>query len=94
MEKVTFHDWDPSEEIENGEEVIAYLEEAFMANDPEFLQRTISYIARSKGMTQLVENSNDKPAEYSPAGEISFSTVVKILDNLGYRISIQQKKAS
>ena len=96
MEKVTFDDWDPAEEIESREDVIAYLEAAFEDNDPEFLKRTIGYIARSKGMAQIVENSNIERADlfHSPGGDLSFTTVVKILDNLGFRISIQQKKAS
>ena len=58
MEKVTFHDWDPAEEIENREDVLAYLEAALEEYDPEFLQRTIAHIARSKGMAQLVEDSS------------------------------------
>ena len=97
MGKVTFDDWDPAEEIENREDVIAYLEAAFEENDPEFLKRTISHIARSKGMAQLVEDSVIERADlhtYSPGPDLSFSTVVKILDDLGFRISIHQKRAS
>ena len=97
MERVTFSDWEPAEEIENREDIIAYLETAFEDDDPEFLQRTIAHIVRSKVMAQLIEDSNIELAglyTHSSIGDLSFTTVVKILNNLGFRISIQQKKAS
>jgi len=51
-EKITFAKWDPAEYIETKEDVLAFLEGAFEENDPEFIFKTIGYIARSKGMAQ------------------------------------------
>ncbi|GHU27598.1 putative addiction module antidote protein [Spirochaetia bacterium] len=98
MEKVTCEDWDPSDDIKTKEDVIAYLEVALEENDTEFLLVTIGYIARSKGMQQLSRELNlDRKGLYkafSPEGNPSFTTVVKVLDNLGFRLRIEQKKVS
>jgi probable addiction module antidote protein len=57
MEKITFDDWDPADEIETREDVLAYIEVALERNDPEFLLRTIGYIARSKGIPRLPDRA-------------------------------------
>jgi len=97
-EKVTVADWDPAEVITTKEDVIAFLEGALEENDPEFLLETIGQIARSKGMARLAEELNlDRTGLYrsfSQNGNPYFITVFKVLDNLGFRLSIQQKEAS
>jgi probable addiction module antidote protein len=98
MEKIKTSKWDPSEDIETKDDVIAYLEVALEENDPAFLLKTIGYIARSKGMAQLARELNlNREGLYeslSPTGNPSFITVMKVLDNLGFQLSIQQRKAS
>jgi probable addiction module antidote protein len=95
MEKVTVADWDPAEYIETKEDVIAFLEGALEGNDPEFLLKTIGYIARSKGMTEMARelnlNREGLYKSFSSRGNPSFLTVVKVLDNLGFRLKIEQK---
>jgi probable addiction module antidote protein len=97
-EKVTFEDWDPADDIETKEDVIGILEAALEENDPEFLLTIIGDIARSKGMAELARELNmDRAGLYrafSPDGNPYFLTVVKVLDNLGFQLSIQQKRAS
>jgi probable addiction module antidote protein len=97
-EKVTFEDWDPADDIETKEDVIGILEAALEENDPEFLFTIIGDIARSKGMAQLARELNvDRAGLYrafSPDGNPYFLTVVKVLDNLGFKLSIQKKRAS
>jgi probable addiction module antidote protein len=98
MEKVTFEKWDPAEDIETKEDVIAILEVALEENDPEFLLSVVGDIARSKGMVQLAKELNlDRKGLYtalSLEGNPSFITVVRVLDKLGFQLSIQQKKAA
>jgi probable addiction module antidote protein len=98
MEKITFEDWDPAEDIETKEDVIATLEVALEENDPEFLLSVIGDIARSKGMVQLARELNlDRKGLYKPLsteGNPSFITVIQVLDKLGFKLSIQQKQAS
>jgi probable addiction module antidote protein len=95
MAKVTVAEYDPAEYIETKEAVIAYLEAALEENDPEFLLETIGHIARSKGMVQLSKelNLNRKGLykAFSEKGNPSFLTVIKVLDNLGFRIKVEQK---
>jgi probable addiction module antidote protein len=98
MEKIKTSKWDPAEIIETKEDVIAFLEEAFEENDPEFLFKTIGYIARSKGIAQIARELNlNREGLYtalSPQGNPSFVTVSRVLDNLGFSLSIKLKKAS
>ncbi|MCL2442830.1 MAG: putative addiction module antidote protein [Treponema sp.] len=95
--KVTFAKYDPAEVIETKEDVIASLEEAIEENDPDFLLKTIGYIARSKGMTQLAKELNiDRVGLYkslAPNGNPSFKTVFKLFDLLGLRLRLEQKSA-
>jgi probable addiction module antidote protein len=98
MEKIKTSKWDPAEDIETKEDVIAYLEVALEENDPEFLQRTIGYIVRSKGMAQLVRELDiDRTGahkSHSPKRNQSFTTVMKVLNNLGFQVNVMREKAS
>ena len=97
MEKITFEKWDPADDIETGEDVIALIEVALEENDPDFLLRAIGYIARSKGMAQIARDLNlDRKGLYkslAPDGNPSFKTVFKLLDILGLRIRVERKSA-
>jgi len=96
-EKITFSDWDPAEVIETKKDVIAFLEVALEENDPDFLLRTIGYIARSKGMTQIArELGVTRKGLYKALaldGNPSFKTVYKLLDILGLRMKLEKKSA-
>jgi len=97
-EHVTVADWDAADYIETKEDVLEYLTAAMEENDPEFMLSAIGDIARSKGMTQLSKELKlDRKGLYksfSKEGNPSFLTVINVLNNLGYGISIYQKKAS
>jgi probable addiction module antidote protein len=94
---VTFSDWNPADDIETKEDVISLLEVTLEENDPDFLLSVIGDIARSKGMTQIAREMNlDRKGLYkslAPDGNPSFKTVFKLLDILGYRITLEQKSA-
>ena len=95
MNKIKTSKYDPADDIETKEDALAYLEAALEENDSEFLFKTIGYIARSKGMAQIAKDLNlNREGLYtalSPQGNPSFITVVRVLDNLGYQLSIRQK---
>jgi probable addiction module antidote protein len=95
MEKITISDWDLADEIETKDDVIGILGAAFEENDIEFFLRVIGDISRSKGMTQLANELNlDRKGLYkslSEKGNPSFLTVVKVLENLGFRLKVEQK---
>jgi probable addiction module antidote protein len=94
-EKVTFAKWDPAEYINTKEAVIAYIDVALEENDPDFLLSVIGDIARSKGMAKIAKELNlDRVGLYksfAPDGNPSFKTVFKLLDNLGFQLSVRQK---
>ena len=98
-EKVTFEDWNLADQVETKEDVIGMLEAvtelAIQENDPEYLLKAIGDIARSQGMAQIARELNlDRASLYkslSPGGNPSFFTVVKVLDNLGFRLRLEQK---
>jgi len=96
-EKITFEKWDLADDIKTKEDVIGILEAALEENDPDFLLSVIGDIARSKGMTQISRelNLNRKGLykSFSAGGNPSFATVMSVLDNLGFGVSIYQKKA-
>ncbi len=98
MEKMKPKKWDPAEIIETKEDVLAFLEGALEENDPEFLFKTIGHIARSKGMAQIAKELNlNREGLYSalsPQGNPSFVTVMRVLDNLGFQLSVKQKASA
>jgi len=93
--KVTFAEYDPADYINSKEDVAALLCVALEENNPDFLLRAVEYIARSKGMAQIArELKLDRKGLYNslaPDGNPSFKTVYRLLDNLGYQLSIKQK---
>jgi len=96
--KISFSKYDPAEYIETKEDVIAFLDGALEENDPEFLFKTIGYIARSKGMAQIAtELGVSREGLYkslAPGSNPAFGTVVKTLDNLGFKLNVELKTAS
>jgi probable addiction module antidote protein len=94
----TVNDWDAAEFIDTKEDIAAYLEAVMNEKDPALLLKAIGVIARSEGMSRLAGELNLDPeglCKSLPAKDTpSFTTVVKVLDNLGFQLSIQQKKAS
>ena len=84
-----------AEHINTKEDVTAYLEAALEENDTALLLSVIGDIARSKGMAQIAKDLNlARESLYrslAQDGNPSFDTVVKVLDNLGFQLSIRQK---
>jgi probable addiction module antidote protein len=88
---IELSDWDMAEDIKTAEDVLYFLEAALEENDPEFMLTAIGDIARSKGMAQLAQKLG-LPRE-SVYQNPSFTTVFKTLDELGFCLRIQPKKA-
>jgi probable addiction module antidote protein len=97
MESLKVSKWDAAEDMDTKEDVLAYLEVALEENDLEFLLKAIGDIARSKGMAQIAKELNlNRVGLYqalSEKGNPSFATMIKVLDNLGYRMQLARKTA-
>jgi probable addiction module antidote protein len=95
MEKT--YRWDPASHIKTKEDAIGVIEAALEENDTELLFQVIGDIARSQGMTEMARELNlsreSLYRSFSRTGNPSFTTVVKLLDILGYRIEVKQKTA-
>ena len=91
------YEWDMAENISTKEEVYAYLQGALEENDTETLFDVIGAIARSKGMkviaSELGLSRESLYKSFSQGGNPSFSTVLKVLDLLGYKMQILPKSA-
>ena len=91
------HDWDMADHINTKEEVYAYLQEALDENDTETFFDVIGAIARSRGMMSIAKELNlSRESLYislSPNGNPLFSTVIRVLDILGYKMQILPKSA-
>ena len=87
--------WDMAEHINTKEDVIGVLEAALEENDTALLLAVVGDIARSKGMAQIAKELNlARESLYrslSQDGNPSFDTVAKVLDNLGFQLSVRQK---
>ena len=87
--------WDLADHINTREDVTGILEAALEENDTTLLLAVIGDLARSKGIAQIAKDLNlARESLYrslSQDGNPSFSTIVKVLDNLGYKLSVQQK---
>ena len=94
-EKITFEKWDLADHINTKEDIEGILEAALEENDTALLLAVIGDIARSKGMTQIAKEVNvARESLYrslSSDGNPSFSTIVKVLDKLGFQLSVRQK---
>jgi len=89
------HDWDMADNINTKDEIYAYLQVALEENNTETLLDVIGAIARSKGMQNLAKELNigyeSLYKSLSPNGNPSFSTVIRVLDLLGFKLQILPK---
>jgi len=90
--------YDTADYINTKEDVAACLAVALAENDTAFFLKTIGIIARSKGMAQIARELNlSRESLYqslSTDGNPSFETVMRVLDILGYRFCVEQKKVA
>ena len=87
-----------AEFMDTKEDIIAHLRVALEENDTDFLLSVLNALARSKGMTQIAaELGVSREGLYkslAPGSNPAFGTVIKTLDNLGFKLNIELKSAS
>ncbi len=90
--------WDMAEFLDTKEDIIAHLSLALEENDIDFLLSILNALSRSKGMAQIAsELGVSREGLYrslSPGSNPAFGTVVKTLDNLGFKLNVELKTAS
>lgn len=95
-EKLITKKWNAADFIETEEDARAYIEAALEEKDLSLFSAALGEIAKSKGMTALAKKTGmGRTSLYkalSMDGQAQFSTIVKVLDALGYRFSILRKE--
>jgi probable addiction module antidote protein len=96
--KIKTKKYDSAEYIKTKKDVVTYLAVSLEENDPEFFLESIGIVARSKGMAAIAKelclSRESLYKSLSADGNPSFETVMRVLDILGYKFSVEQKKTA
>jgi len=95
-EKVRLTDFDPADYLTDAEALTAYLEEAFATHDSAFIADAIGVVARAKGMAEISKKIGmSRESLYKalgPKGNPQLSTIVKVIDALGFELHTRPAK--
>ncbi len=90
--KTKLSDWKVENALNTPEERAAYIEAAIEENDPEFLSVALGDVARAEGMSKVARKANvgreNLYRAFTPGGNPTMSTVLRVLDALGLTIRI------
>lgn len=88
--------WDSADYLKTAEDIQAYLEAALEENDPVFFQKALGTIARATGVQAIADRSRMTRAgvykALSEEGNPSFGNVLKVVNALGYRLTLTGTK--
>jgi probable addiction module antidote protein len=88
--------FDAAEYLETEAHVRAYLEAALEENDPVFFQKALGTVARAQGMQAIAGKARTTRAglykALSATGNPEFGTILRVLDALGYRLTVAPTK--
>ena len=89
--------WDMSDNIKTPEDAYIYLQVAFEEGNVEDIINVLNAISRAKGMTKIAKNLGvGRESLYkslSSNGNPSFATIIKLLSNLGFCLTIKHKES-
>jgi probable addiction module antidote protein len=89
-------EWDPSEDIRDEEDAIAYLNAAIEDGDPALIQAVLGDIAKARGMTEIAAKAGlGRESLYKalrPGSQPSLKTISKVARALGARIAFVSVK--
>jgi probable addiction module antidote protein len=91
--------YDSAEYLEDDQAIAEYLEEAMKIAmedaDPSFLARALGTVARARGMSQIARDAGlSRESLYKALGaegNPEFGTILKVLQALGLKLSIQKQ---
>ncbi len=86
-------DFDMAEHLDSDEAIAQYLSIVLEENDPAELAHALGTIARARGMTEVARASGlTREALYKalrPTSQPRFDTIMKVINSLGLKISVQ-----
>jgi len=90
--KVTIKEWDASEYLDSPEMMKEYLRIMLEENGIEGFQRALGDIAKARGMTEIAQKTKlsrqNLYKALSVSGSPKFETVKKVMDALGYKLTV------
>lgn len=88
--------FDAADYLKTDEDIEAYLEAALEENDPVFFQKALGTVARAQGVQAVAARSSMTRAgvykALSEEGNPSFGNVLKVVNALGYRLTVAGQK--
>lgn len=88
--------WDSADYLKTAEARAAYLDAALEEGDPAFFQHALGIVARAQGMQDVATKADASRAglykALSSTGNPEFTTVYRVIDALGYRLTLARKK--
>lgn len=88
--------WDSADYLKTTAARAAYLEAALEKGDPAFFQHALGIVARAQGMQDVATKADTSRAglykALSNTGNPEFTTVYRVIDALGYRLTLARKK--
>jgi probable addiction module antidote protein len=92
MAKIKTKPYDAAEYLATEEDMAAYLQAAFEEGDPALVIHALGNIARARGMSEIArETGLRRESLYkalSPEGNPEFATVLKVVQALGIKLSV------
>ena len=90
--KTKLYDWNVTDALKTPEARASYIEAAIEENDPEFLTVALGDVAKAEGMTKVARKAKvtreNLYRAFSPGGNPTMATVMRVLDALGLRICV------
>ena len=90
--KTKLYDWDVTDALKTPEARAAYIEAAIEENDSDFLTVALGDVAKAEGMTKVARKAKvtreNLYRAFSPGGNPTMATVMRVLDALGLRICV------
>ena len=90
--KTKLYNWDVTDALKTPEARAAYIEAAIEENDPAFLTVALGDVAKAEGMTKVARKAKvtreNLYRAFSPGGNPTMATVMRVLDALGLRICV------
>ena len=90
--------WKLEDNLKTPEARAAYIEAALEENDPDFLTVALGEVARVEGMSNVARRTNlareNLYRAFSPGGNPTFMTVMKVLDALGLSLRVVKRPVS
>ena len=90
--KTKLYNWNVNDALKTPKDRAAYIEAAMAENDPEFLTVALGDVAKAEGMSKIARKANvtreNLYRAFSPGGNPTMATVMRVLDALGLTIRV------